>query len=76
MDAVVRNVVEWGCADLATALRMASAVPARVAGVAGHMGAIKPGYDADLVALTPDLTVACTWVAGRVVYSSGLWRVH
>lgn len=71
MDAVVRNVIEWGCADLAAALRMASAVPARVAGVAGHMGAIKPGYDADLVALTPDLRVARTWVAGRVVYSSG-----
>src|SRR5437899_10022995 len=28
MDAVVRNVVEWGCTDLAGALRMASAVPA------------------------------------------------
>ncbi len=72
MDAVVRNVVEWGCADLAAALRMASAVPARVAGVARSMGAIKPGYDADLVALTPDLRVARTWVAGRVVYSSGV----
>lgn len=72
MDAVVRNVVEWDCADLAAALRMASAVPARVAGVARSMGAIKPGYDADLVALTPDLRVARTWVAGRVVYSSGV----
>jgi N-acetylglucosamine-6-phosphate deacetylase len=70
MDTVVRNVVEWGCADLAAALRMASAVPARVAGVANRTGAIKPGYDADLVALTPDLRVARTWVAGRIVYSS------
>lgn len=70
MDAVVRNVIEWGCADLADALRMASAVPARVAGVASSLGAIKPGYDADLVAFTPDLRVARTWVAGRVVYSS------
>jgi N-acetylglucosamine-6-phosphate deacetylase len=72
MDAVVRNVVEWSCADLAAALRMASVVPARVAGVAGRTGAIKPGYDADLVALTPDLMVASTWIAGREVYSSGV----
>lgn len=72
MDAVVRNVVEWGCADHAAALQMASAAPARVAGVAGRTGAIKPGYDADLVALTPDLRVASTWVAGREVYSSGV----
>jgi N-acetylglucosamine-6-phosphate deacetylase len=72
MDAVVRNVIEWGCADLAAALRMASVVPARVAGVAGRTGAIKPGYDADLVALTSDLMVASTWIAGREVYSSGV----
>ena len=70
MDAVVRNVVEWDCADLAAALRMASAVPSRVAAASARAGAIKPGYDADLVALTPDLRVARTWVAGRVVYSS------
>jgi N-acetylglucosamine-6-phosphate deacetylase len=76
MDAVVRHVVKWGCADLAAALRMASAVPARVAGVASDLGAIKPGYKADLVALTPDLRVARTWVAGRVVYSSGVSGVH
>jgi N-acetylglucosamine-6-phosphate deacetylase len=69
MDGVVRNVVEWGCADLAGALRMASSVPARTAGVADRLGAISRGYDADLVALTPDLRVARTWVGGRVVYS-------
>jgi N-acetylglucosamine-6-phosphate deacetylase len=71
MDAVVRNVVDWGCAGLAGALRMASAVPARVAGAGDHLGAISPRFDADLVALTPDLRVARTWVGGRVVYSSG-----
>ena len=72
MDAVVRNVVEWGCTDLAGALKMASAVPASVAGASARSGAIKSGYDADLVALTPDLRVSRTWVAGRIVYSSGV----
>ncbi len=69
MDTVVRNVVEWGCSDLSGALRMATEVPARVAGVGGRSGAIAPGFDADLIALTQDLRVARTWVAGRVVYS-------
>ena len=68
MDAVVRNVVTWGCADLAAAVRMASAVPARVLGLAHRKGAIAPGYDADLVGLTGDLQVAMTWVCGRPVY--------
>lgn len=71
MDAVVRNVVDWGCAGLQSALQMASAVPARVAGVADRVGRIAVGYDADLVALTDDLRVDRTWVGGRVVYSSG-----
>jgi N-acetylglucosamine-6-phosphate deacetylase len=72
MDAVVRNVVNWGCASLASALQMASAVPARVAGVADHASRIAVGRDADLVALTDDLQIARTWVGGRIVYSSGV----
>ncbi len=68
MDSAVRNVVEWGCADLAGAAGMASAVPAGVLALAEHKGAIAPGYDADLVALTEDLQVAMTWVGGRRVY--------
>lgn len=75
MDAVVRNVVDWGCANLTSALQMASLVPARVAGVADRTGQIAPGLDADLVALTSDLRVERTWVGGRVVYSSGESRV-
>lgn len=75
MDAVVRNVVDWGCADLPSALQMASAVPARVTGMADRVGRIAVGYDADLVALTGDLRVERTWVGGRVVYSSGESRV-
>ena len=71
MDAVVRNVVDWGCAELTDALHMASAVPARVAGVSDRTGRIAVGFDADLVALTDDLRVERTWVGGRVVYSSG-----
>jgi N-acetylglucosamine-6-phosphate deacetylase len=70
MDAVVRNVVDWCCAGLPDTLRMASEVPAKVAGAGNRLGRIAKGYDADLVALGEDLHVKRTWVGGRLVYSS------
>jgi N-acetylglucosamine-6-phosphate deacetylase len=69
MDQLVRNVVQWKCATLPEAVRMASTVPASVAG-ASRKGRIAPGYDADLVALTPSLAVAATWVRGSLVSGS------
>ena len=64
MDAVVRNVVGWGIASLADVVRMASTVPARVAGVGGRKGRLAAGYDADVVALSGGLEVAATWTRG------------
>lgn len=69
MDEVVRNVVNWGIAGLADAVRMASATPARVLGLSGCKGRIAAGYAADLVALDGDLRPVMTWRAGRLVYS-------
>jgi N-acetylglucosamine-6-phosphate deacetylase len=68
MADVVRNVVRWDIADLATAATMASATPAGALGLGERKGRIAPGYDADLVVLTADLSVAATWVAGRLAY--------
>jgi N-acetylglucosamine-6-phosphate deacetylase len=65
MADVVRNVVRWGVADIAVAATMAATTPARALGLDAR---IAPGCPADLVALTPDLEVARTWVAGRLVY--------
>jgi N-acetylglucosamine-6-phosphate deacetylase len=47
---------------------MAAGTPARVLGLGERLGRIAPGCTADLVALTEDLAVARTWVAGRQVY--------
>ena len=69
MDHIVRNVIWWQAADLADAACMASSVPARVIGLGDRKGRIAPGFDADLVALDPQLNVVMTWVHGRVVYS-------
>ena len=68
MADLVRNVVRWSIADLAKAATMASATPAHALGLGERKGRIAPGYDADLVALTADLSVAATWVAGRLAY--------
>jgi N-acetylglucosamine-6-phosphate deacetylase len=70
MDVVVRNIVSWGVTSAADALRIASAVPAVVAGVADRKGKIAPGYDADLIVLRQDLAVRETFMGGRSVYRS------
>lgn len=50
------------------ALRMASTYPAEAAGLSNRKGAIKVGFDADFVVLTPDLQMASTWIGGVEVY--------
>jgi len=70
MDDVVANIVRWGAATLSAALRMAATVPAAVAGVAETKGRLAPGYDADIVALAPDLTVAATWTRGNLTFQA------
>jgi N-acetylglucosamine-6-phosphate deacetylase len=72
MDHVVRNIVGWKAADLPDAVRMASTTPARILGLDDSKGRIAPGYDADLVALDPNLQVVATWVQGRLVYRRDL----
>lgn len=68
MDALVRNVMSWKAASVEDALRMASAVPARAAGVDNRKGRIATGFDADLVALTEDLRVQRTWTRGQAAH--------
>jgi N-acetylglucosamine-6-phosphate deacetylase len=66
MDAAVRNLRDWGV-PLGEALSMASATPARVAGLEGRKGAVAPGYDADLVVLDEALRPAAAMAAGHWV---------
>lgn len=64
MDAAVRFCANEAGIDLERALRAASANPAAVVGL-DDRGSITPGRRADLVALSPDLTVDQTWVGGQ-----------
>ncbi|MFY0664781.1 MAG: N-acetylglucosamine-6-phosphate deacetylase [Natronospirillum sp.] len=63
VDAVRLCVNDIGI-PLDHALRMASRFPAEYVNADDYLGWIKPGHRADLVHLTPELTVAGTWVAG------------
>jgi N-acetylglucosamine-6-phosphate deacetylase len=64
IQAVHRAVALLGL-TLADALTMASRTPAAFLGLEAELGAIAPGYRADLVAFTGNFEVIHTWVGGR-----------
>ena len=64
IQAVHRAVALLGL-TLADALTMASRTPAAFLGLEAELGAIAPGYRADLVAFNSNFEVINTWVGGR-----------
>ncbi len=64
LDAV-RTAVRLAGLPLATAIRMASFVPAAVLGLEGRKGCLAGGADADLLALGPDLSLRAVYRAGE-----------
>jgi N-acetylglucosamine-6-phosphate deacetylase len=65
MASAVRNAVTLAGLSLDDALRAASLVPARFLGLAPQRGTLTAGARADIVALTPELDVVTTWLAGE-----------
>jgi N-acetylglucosamine-6-phosphate deacetylase len=65
LASAVKNAVTLAGISLDDALRAASLVPARFLGIERHRGTLCAGARADIVALTPDLKVHTTWVAGK-----------
>ncbi|MCA1444274.1 N-acetylglucosamine-6-phosphate deacetylase [Ensifer sp. IC4062] len=66
----VRFVHEKLGLPIEEAIRMASAYPADVMGIASHKGRLLPGTDADFVLLTPELAMNSTWIGGEHVFSA------
>ncbi len=66
MDRAVRNVMQFAQWDLQQTLRLATANPARVAGLK-DAGSIKAGAPADLVVLSPNGEVRNTIIGGMGV---------
>jgi N-acetylglucosamine-6-phosphate deacetylase len=68
MDQHFRNAVWMLGLDLATAFRICSTNPARVAGAHRRKGALERGMDADIVMLDGQLQVQATVCRGKLVF--------
>jgi N-acetylglucosamine-6-phosphate deacetylase len=68
LDEGVRNLAAATGLGLETAVAAATAVPARLLGLADR-GRITPGARADLTIVTPDFEAAGTIIAGRLVWA-------
>lgn len=66
MDVALRNAVAAGL-PLVDAAIMAATTPARLLGLSDRLGAIRPGLRADLVVLSPDLTLQTVLRAGTSI---------
>ncbi|MFC6015352.1 N-acetylglucosamine-6-phosphate deacetylase [Plantactinospora solaniradicis] len=64
MDAALRQAVAAGI-PMVDACRMAAGTPARAIGLGGRVGALMPGWRADLVVLDDDLNVTRVMRAGE-----------
>lgn len=70
LDEGLRNLAAFCGLDLADALPAITSVPARLLGLDGERGALRPGAIGDVTLLGPDLEIALTIVRGRVVYDA------
>jgi N-acetylglucosamine-6-phosphate deacetylase len=71
LDRAVRNMVTLAGVDWSDAIRMATLSPARIAGVADRKGCIRPGADADLLALDDKGVIQLVWTRGHLAYAAG-----
>jgi N-acetylglucosamine-6-phosphate deacetylase len=65
LASAVKNAVTLVGISLDDALRAASLIPARFLGIQHRRGTLRAGAQADIVALTANLEVLTTWVAGK-----------
>jgi len=68
LDQALRNLLKFTGCSPAEAMRTITSTPATLLGLSGSKGQITPGYDADLVLLSPDFQVMATFVGGHMVY--------
>ena len=72
-DRLIKTMITIGGATVEQAVKMASANPARVMGIADRKGTLEVGKDADIVIFDvkdDSVNVAATIVGGRMVYKA------
>lgn len=75
MDEAVRNIIAFTGCTIAEAARMAATTAADLIRVGGRKGRLAPGYDADVVALSPGLEIESVWKAGERLIQNPRQRV-
>lgn len=76
MDQALRNTLRMMPVSLSEAVGMLTLNPARSIHVDDHKGRLHPGYDADLLLFTPDLTLQATFCRGQLAYATDAWRAR
>lgn len=66
----VNNIVKWGVATPAEALRMASLAPAKSVGISDVCGQIAPGFEADFIVLNDEMALEATYLNGELRYQA------
>jgi len=64
MLSAVNNAAEFARIDWFEAVRMATLYPARALGLEGELGAVRPGYRANLLALDSQRQLRASWING------------
>ena len=64
MLSAVNNAAKFARIDWFEAVRMATVYPARALGLDGELGAIRPGYRANLLALDEQRRIRASWIDG------------
>jgi N-acetylglucosamine-6-phosphate deacetylase len=76
MDQALRNTLQMMPVSLSEAVGMLTLNPARAIHVDDHKGRLHPGYDADLLLFSPDLTLEATFCRGQLAYATDALRAR
>jgi len=67
-DRLVRTMINMAAVSLVETVKMITATPARIMGVADKKGELVVGKDADIVIFDEDINIQTTIVKGKIVY--------
>jgi N-acetylglucosamine-6-phosphate deacetylase len=76
MDHALRNALRMLGVSLSEAVGMLTLNPARAIHLDDRKGRLRPGYDADLLLFSADLTLQATFCRGQLAYATDAWRAR
>ena len=68
-DRLVRNMITMADVSVTDAVRMLTATPANIMGIADRKGSLIAGKDADVVIFDQDIIIQTTIVKGKMIYN-------